>query len=78
MTKPTGSTINIQDPFFYQLRKDERMAHVYLTSGKRLTGILRRFDRFAIVLEHQGQEQIVFKHAIASISAVPPSELRRG
>lgn len=76
MTKPAGSTINIQDPFFYQLRKEERMVHVYLTSGKRLTGILRRFDRFAIVLEFQGAEQIVFKHAIASISAVPPAELR--
>lgn len=76
MTKPAGSTINIQDPFFYQLRKDERMVHVYLTSGKRLAGILRRFDRFAIVLEYQGQEQIVFKHAIASISAVPTSEVR--
>lgn len=77
MTKPTGNTINIQDPFFYQLRKEEQTIHVYLASGKRLTGILRRFDRFAIILEHEGQEQIVFKHAIASISAVPPSELRR-
>jgi host factor-I protein len=76
MTKPAGSTINIQDPFFYQLRKEERMIHVYLTSGKRLTGILRRFDRFAIVLEHQGQDQMVFKHAIASISAIPASEVR--
>ena len=76
MPMPPRSTSQIQDPFFYQLRKDERMVHVYLTNGKRLAGILRRFDRFAIVLEHQGQEQIVFKHAIASISAVPPSEIR--
>jgi len=76
MTKTGGSAINIQDPFFYQLRKEERMVHVYLTSGKRLTGILRRFDRFAIVLEHQGQDQMVFKHAIASISAIPPGEIR--
>lgn len=76
MTKSAGATINIQDPFFYQLRKDERMIHVYLTSGKRLTGILRRFDRFAIVLEQNGQEQIVFKHAIASISAIPSSDVR--
>jgi len=68
MNKPVGSTINIQDPFFYQLRKDSRMVHVYLISGKRLTGILRRFDRFSVILENHGQEQLVYKHAVASIS----------
>ena len=68
MNKPASSTINIQDPFFYQLRKDARTVHVYLVSGKRLTGVLRRFDRYAIVLENSGQEQMVYKHAIASIT----------
>ena len=68
MTKPAGSNINIQDPFFYQLRKDSRIIHVYLLSGKRLTGVLRRFDRYSIVLENRGQEQLVYKHAIASLS----------
>jgi host factor-I protein len=68
MSKPASSTINIQDPFFYQLRKDSRTVHVYLVSGKRLTGILRRFDRYAVILENNGQEQLVYKHAIASIS----------
>ncbi len=68
MNKPASSTINIQDPFFYQLRKDARTVHVYLVSGKRLTGILRRFDRYAVVLENHGQEQLVYKHAVASIS----------
>ena len=68
MNKPASSTINVQDPFFYQLRKDARPVHVYLVSGKRLTGVLRRFDRYAIVLENHGQEQLVYKHAIASIA----------
>ena len=68
MTKPASSTINIQDPFFYQLRKEARTVHIYLVSGKRLTGILRRFDRYAVVLENHGLEQLVYKHAIASIS----------
>lgn len=63
-----SANINIQDPFFYQLRKESQVVHVFLISGKRLTGILRRFDRFAIVIENQGQEQLIFKHAIASIS----------
>jgi len=76
-TKPASSNINIQDPFFYQLRRDSQMIHVFLISGKRLTGILRRFDRFSIVIENQGQEQLVFKHAIASISPVTTSEMQR-
>jgi host factor-I protein len=68
MNKPASGTINIQDPFFYQLRKDSKTVHVYLVSGKRLTGIIRRFDRYAVVLENHGQEQLVYKHAIASIA----------
>lgn len=68
MNKPASSSINIQDPFFYQLRKEARTIHVYLVSGKRLTGVLRRFDRYALVLENHGQEQLVYKHAVASIA----------
>ncbi len=68
MNRPASNTINIQDPFFYQLRKEARTVHVYLVSGKRLTGILRRFDRYAVVLENHGHEQLVYKHAIASIA----------
>jgi host factor-I protein len=68
MSKPASNTINIQDPFFYQLRKDSRTVHVYLVSGKRLTGVIRRFDRYAVILENHGQEQLVYKHAVASIS----------
>ena len=72
MSKPASSTINIQDPFFYQLRKDSRTVHVYLVSGQRLTGILRRFDRYSVILENHGQEQLVYKHAVASIAPVSP------
>jgi len=69
MNKPGSSSINVQDPFFYQLRKEAKTVHVYLVNGKRLTGVLRRFDRYAIVLENRGQEQLVYKHAIASIAS---------
>jgi len=75
--RASSSSINIQDPFFYQLRKDAQMIHVFLISGKRLAGILRRFDRFAIVIENQGQEQLIFKHAIASISPAVKQDVPR-
>jgi host factor-I protein len=69
MTKQANTAINVQDPFFYQLRKEAKTIYVYLISGKRLTGIIRRFDKYALVLECHGQEQLVYKHAIANIAA---------
>jgi host factor-I protein len=72
MSKPGSSTINIQDSFFYQLRKEARPISLFLINGKRLTGILRRFDRYAVILESHGEEQLIYKHAIASIVPVAP------
>ena len=43
---------------------------MYLVSGKRLTGVIRRFDRYSVILENHGQEQLVYKHAVASIVPV--------
>ena len=40
---------------------------VWLVSGRRLIGRIRAFDRFTIVLEHGGAEQLVFKHAVATV-----------
>jgi host factor-I protein len=63
--------INIQDGFLFQNLKEANVLQVDLITGQRLTGRLRRFDRFAIVLEIQeGQELLVYKHAIATISQV--------
>jgi host factor-I protein len=63
--------INIQDGFLFQNLKEGNLLQVELTTGQRLTGRLRRFDRFAIVLEvPEGQELLVYKHAIATISQV--------
>ncbi|OFV89006.1 MAG: RNA chaperone Hfq, partial [Acidobacteria bacterium RIFCSPHIGHO2_12_FULL_67_30] len=44
---------------------------VLLTDGSRLAGRVKSFDRFSILLESQGQEQLLFKHAIASIAPSP-------
>jgi host factor-I protein len=59
--------INVQDSFFYNLRKDNVVITVRLTSGEDRMGRLRRFDKFALVLEVDGREELIYKHAIASI-----------
>ena len=66
--------INIQDGFLFQSLKEARDMRVNLVNGGQMGGRLKRFDRFAIVLEKDGQEVLVYKHAIATIGAAPPPQ----
>ncbi|KAA0254843.1 MAG: RNA chaperone Hfq [Acidobacteria bacterium] len=66
--------INVQDGFFYQLRKDNTTVEVTLLSETRRVGRIRRFDKYAVVLEVEGREELIYKHAIASVAVqTPPS-----
>lgn len=65
MNKPS---INIQDGFLFQSLKDGRPMALEMITGSRLEGKIRRFDRFAVVVEVGGREVLVYKHAIATIS----------
>lgn len=65
MNKPT---INIQDGFLFQGLKDGKPVALELVTGSRLVGRIRRFDRFAVVVEIDGRETLVYKHAIATIA----------
>ena len=60
--------INVQDGFFYQLRKENTLVEVTLLSEKKRIGRIRRFDKYAVVLEVDGREEMIYKHAIASVS----------
>ncbi|HPW56851.1 MAG: RNA chaperone Hfq [Thermoanaerobaculaceae bacterium] len=59
--------VNVQDSFFYALRREGKPIHVYLLTGKRVTGILRRFDRYALVVESHGLENLIYKHSVATV-----------
>lgn len=67
MTKNQSS--NIQDSFFNQIRKDRSFATIYLVNGIKLTGKIKSFDKFTVILENKNQEQMIFKHAISTISS---------
>jgi host factor-I protein len=70
---------NIQDGFLNSLRKEKATVTIYLISGVKLTGRIRSFDKFAVILDSNGMEQLIFKHAISTMvlnraaSAVAPS-----
>jgi host factor-I protein len=60
--------INVQDGFFYQLRKENTLVDVVLLSERKRLGRIKRFDKYAVVLEVEGREEMIYKHAIASVS----------
>jgi len=58
---------NIQDSFLNTARKERTSITIYLLSGVKLTGRIRSFDKYSVVLEASGQEQLIFKHAISTV-----------
>jgi host factor-I protein len=63
-TKPAQ---NIQDTFLNTVRKDKSPITIYLVSGVKLTGRIRSFDKYSVLLENNSQEQLIFKHAISTV-----------
>ena len=64
---------NIQDAFLNTVRRDKTTVMIYLVNGAKLTGRIRSFDKFSVLLEAGSNEQLIFKHAISTIS-----QTRRG
>jgi host factor-I protein len=58
---------NIQDTFLNTVRKDKTPITIYLVSGVKLTGKIRSFDKYSVLLENNSQEQLIFKHAISTV-----------
>jgi len=60
--------INIQDGFLFQSLKEGRRMSFDLITGLKIEGRLRRFDRFAVVVDTGTTEVLIYKHAIATIT----------
>lgn len=59
---------NIQDAFLNTVRREKTTVTLYLLNGAKLMGRIRSFDKFSLLLESGSQEQLIFKHAISTIS----------
>lgn len=70
MEKNTQSQNTIQDTFLNQIRKERSPVTIYLMSGVKLTGRVKSFDKYSLILEAGSQEQLIFKHAISTVSAM--------
>ena len=63
---------NLQDVFLNQVRKDRTPITIFLVNGYQIRGTIRGFDNYIIVLDVEGKQQIVYKHAVSTISPLTP------
>jgi host factor-I protein len=63
----TKSSFNLQDNFLNQLRKDNMQTTIFLINGYQIKGNIRSFDNFTILLDVDGRQQLVYKHAVSTI-----------
>jgi host factor-I protein len=61
---------NIQDIYLNTMRRDKVPVTIFLIGGVRLVGKIRGFDKYSVVLEANNQDQLIFKHAISTITTV--------
>ena len=71
-TKTNIQKINIQDNFLLRARREDVPVTMFLMNGFQMRGVIRGFDAFVVVLESEGRQQIIYKHAISTIAPVRP------
>lgn len=62
-----SKAINLQDLLLNQLRKDRVPVTVFLTNGFQIKGTVRGFDNFVVLLESEGKQHMIYKHAISTV-----------
>ena len=65
-------TQNLQDTFLNQARKEKLAVTMFLMNGFQLRGIIRGFDGFTVILDSEGKQQMIYKHAISTVVPVKP------
>lgn len=71
MNKP----VNLQDVFLNTLRKEKTDVTVFLMNGFQIKGVIRGYDSFVILIESDGRQQVIYKHAVSTISPSRPVTL---
>jgi host factor-I protein len=75
---PEKTTQNIQEAFLNNARKEKIFLTVYLMSGVKLSGRIKSFDKYSVILETNNQEQLIFKHAISTVVIARPMHAGSG
>lgn len=67
-----NKAINLQDVFLNQARKDRIPVTIYLTNGFQFKGMVKGFDNYIVILDCDGKQNLVYKHAISTIIPIKP------
>ena len=67
-----NKSLNLQDVFRNQARKERMVVTFYLTNGFQFKGVIKGFDGFTVILDSDGKQQLVYKHAISTIIPMKP------
>ena len=68
--------VNLQDLFLLRAREDRLNVTVFLMNGFQMRGIITGYDPFVVVLDTDGKQQVIYKHAISTIVPIRPVELQ--
>ena len=69
-------TINLQDAILKEVRRDKVPVTIFLMNGFQLRGTITGFDSFVVVLDSEGRQQMIYKHAISTVAPMRPVDLR--
>ena len=69
-TTGNKAMMNLQDSFLNHVRKENLAVVIYLVNGFQIRGLVRGFDNFTIIIENDGKQQLVYKHAVSTISPI--------
>ena len=69
------SKANLQDLFLMQARRDKLPVTVFLMNGFQMRGVITGFDAFVVVLDSDGRQQVIYKHAISTIAPMRSIDL---
>ena len=67
----TTKIINVQDSILNQARKDNVPVIIHLITGFQLRGWVKGFDNFTVILQNDGRQSLVYKHAISTVTPLP-------
>ncbi len=73
-----SKTVNLQDNFLNEIRRDHIQVTVFLVNGFQLRGMITGFDSFVVTVDSDGRQQMVYKHAISTIIPAKAIDLRAG
>ena len=66
---------NLQDSFLLQATRDKLPVTMFLMNGFQMRGVITGFDAFVVILDSEGRQQVIYKHAISTIAPVRPVDL---